>query len=109
MLALKQRRNQTLQARGQLVESTTIGAMVIIRTTVQMYIVHMAQIPVIDPVTARKLRDLYVAGLSTYELARETGIDVNSIQECVAARGQWRHLPSVIRKRLPAAESARTA
>lgn len=89
-------RSTSVVPRGELVASTTLGAMVIVKTTAQLYITHLDWIPEVDDVTAARLRARFAVGnITLIELARACGLHARIVENCVRGRGAFDHLPPV--------------
>lgn len=92
-------RSGALVPRGDFVESDTIGSIVVIKTTAQVYLVHTDWIPEVDPITAARIRAHFASSaLSFYELAAMYGVSQPTIERCVKGQHAFRDLPRVQRQ-----------
>jgi len=84
--------------RGEYLESTTIGSMVFVRTTLGMYVTHQDWIPGLDPISAARVRELYAIGdHSLMELARMFDVSDTMVHACLSGKGAWKGLPKIKR------------
>ncbi len=87
-----------VSAAERLVESVTIGAIVAVRTSRRVVLVHVRMIPLVDDHTAKRIRDWYEVGdLTIDELAIEVGLDNRWVSDVICGVRAFKHFPNISR------------
>lgn len=96
MAAKRNGKREPIAVQGAFVRSVTVGCMVVIETTRQVYITHRDWIPALDAITAARVRAAWAQGALTLgELAAMAGVEHSTIDKCIRGVDNFSHLPPV--------------